>query len=183
MVAVPTHNSGAVETADKLNKPQSQDQSRQLISTIATGDADGLRHLLENGADANYADPRSGTTLLMTAQHPVLIRLLLQHGADPLALDRKGATALHYAVAGSRALEIITLLVNSGANVNACDDSGFSVLMRAVMNDKPELVGLMIHLGADLQLRTKDGQTALDWAQDLGFADIAELLEDASMKR
>ena len=119
----------------------------------------------------------------MTAQHPVLIRLLLQHGADPLALDRKGATALHYAVAGSRALEIIRLLVNSGANVNACDDSGFSVLMRAVMNDKPELVGLMIHLGADLQLRTKDGQTALDWAQDLGFADIAELLEDASMKR
>lgn len=181
--AVPVHIREAAEMERRPGPSHFDNRSRELLSAVATNDAEFLRHLLEQGANANYADPRSGMTLLMMAQHPDLIRMLLAHGADPSALDHDGATALHHAVMGSRALEIIPLLVNQGADVNARDDNGVSVLMQAVMNDKPELVGLMIDLGADLRIRTKDGQTAQDWAQDLGFADIAEMLENAATKR
>lgn len=180
MVAVPTGISDASETQTPA---QPGNPSRELLLAISMSDAESLGHLLEGGADANYADPSSGMTLLMMAQQPAVVRLLLQHGADPLALDQKGATVLHYAVMASRALDIIPLLVNRGADVNARDDKGISVLMQAVMNDKPELVGLILNLGADLQARTNEGQTALDWAQDLGFADIAAMLEDAAFDR
>jgi ankyrin repeat protein len=187
---------------------------------LGNGDIAYFRSLLEAGANPNTAKPDTGKTLLMAAQRADILALLLNFGADPELIDHRGATALHYAVTASDALQMIPLLLEKGASVNAiahgmgrqtpfmvasklyfqghdpikcakvmhllakhgaevntADESGYTVLINAVVNDKPDLVRLMIELGADLAIKAKDGLSALDWAQELGFVDIVELLE------
>lgn len=189
---------------------------------MGMGDEAQLDRLLNTGVDPNRVISPSGKTLLMAAQSVPMVRLLLNHGADPNIKDNRGATALHHAVMHPDALGIIPLLIEKGADVNApawglsgetpflyarwlflqrqdavwgtkvlrllaklgadinaADDGGYTLLTHAVVNDKPDLVGLLVDLGANPRIRTREGQTALDWAEELGFVDIVELLETA----
>jgi len=152
---------------------------RELQLILGSGDAGRLEELLAAGTDPNLVVAPSGRTLLMAAQSVPIIRLLLMHGADPTIRDEKGATALHYAVVCPEALDIIPLFLDRGADINAVDDQGHTALMNAVVNDKPELVRLMLERGADPGIRNHEGQSALDWAQDLGIVDIVDMLEAA----
>ena len=52
-----------------------------------------------------------------------IVRLLLEHGADPNARDRDDRTSLHYA-AFYRHYEIVKLLLDYGANLCARDRNG-----------------------------------------------------------
>jgi ankyrin repeat protein len=164
-------------TSAKQTLPQ------EWLSILGSKDVGRLEELLSAGADPNCMVAASGRTLLMAAQSGSMVRLLLEHGADPGIRDDKGATALHYAVTSPEALEIVPLLIEKGADVNAADDMGFTALISAVVNDKPDLVRLMLERGADPTIRTHDDQSALDWAQDLGIVDLVHLLEDAYAHR
>lgn len=192
-----------------------------MFLALDSGDMGFFRARLAAGANPNARDPKSGRTLLMAADKAALAQLLLTHGADPTLKDHSGATALHYAVHASEALDIIPqlidkgadvnaratggahetpfmaarqlffqqkstlgtkvmrLLAQKGADINAADENGHTVLINAVVNDKPELVGLMIELGADVTQESNDGLTAQAWALELGFVDIIEMLEAA----
>lgn len=127
----------------------------------AVGAADALHiipRLLERGAPVNAKAPGwSGQTPFMVAA-----KLYFQ-GKDPV-----------------RTAKVLRLLAEHGAEVNTVDESGNTVLIQAVVNDKPDLVRLMIELGADASMKAHEGLSALDWAQELGFVDIVELLESSS---
>jgi ankyrin repeat protein len=58
------------------------------------------------------------------AKHPTLVRFLIDRGADVNAQGDFGQTPLHFAVrdGGENAVEIVAILVQAGANVNAKDD-------------------------------------------------------------
>jgi len=163
--------------------PEKQISSQQWLSILGGRDVNRLEELLAAGIDPNSVISASGRTLLMAAQSGPMIRLLLEHGADPGIRDNKGATALHHAVACPDALEIVPLLLEKGADIDATDDLGFTALISAVVNDKPDLVRLMLDRGADPGIRTHEDQSALDWAQDLGIVDIVDLLEAAYTHR
>lgn len=163
--------------------PASRISPRKLQLILGSGDAGYLEKLLAEGVDPNLVISPSGRTLLMAAQSVPIIRLLLMHGADPNIRDEKGATALHHTVMCPEAFDIIPLLLEKGADINAVDNMGHTALMSAVANDKPELVRLMLERGADPGIRNHEGQSALDWAQDLGIADIVDMLEAADVQR
>src|SRR5205085_9997218 len=60
-----------------------------------------------------------------------LINLLIERGADPKAIDRRGRTALHGAVSAGDAA-VTELLLDLGILVNAKDKKGRTALHRAV---------------------------------------------------
>jgi hypothetical protein len=68
---------------------------RKLVQAIESGNADGVRALLADGANVKVADA-DGVTLVMRAAaagSAETVRLLLAAGADPTARDRHGRNA------------------------------------------------------------------------------------------
>lgn len=72
-----------------------------------------LEALLSAGADPNARFDGERTLLMWCG--PDLIKLLLEHGADPNLMNYEGDTALHL----TRSVEVIRMLAAHGADVNA----------------------------------------------------------------
>src|SRR5215831_6184822 len=121
-----------------------------------------VRDLLDRGV---AVDSDWGGTPLMTAAYYGnlnIVVLLLERGANVKAVNRDGGTALHYAARGGRSFEVVATLVSRGAPVNAQDQAGSTALMNGLENR--EITELLLTHGADVKLRTKGGETALQYA-------------------
>jgi uncharacterized protein len=70
----------------------------------------------------------------------------------------------------------IQALHGGGADINAHDADGYTVLMGAVQSGRLEAVEEVLRLGGDAGARTKGGWTVLALAADLGRADVAGAL-------
>jgi hypothetical protein len=102
-----------------------------------------------------------------------IARELLEHGANVVAVNRRGASPLHYASDGGPAVrawnsvaqaEMITLLIKAGADPNALDKSGVAPLHRAVRQRCPLAVDALLRNGAAIRLKNKSGSTPLHLA-------------------
>jgi ankyrin repeat protein len=103
-----------------------------------------LPRLFEAGLQPNQAD-ENGTTALHLATRKCarssVFRRLLDGGALPNLPDGFGDYPIHLA-STSRHLEALHVLVSAGANVNAQDRSGATVLMKCAHQCVPELLAL-----------------------------------------
>ena len=73
------------------------------------------------------------------------------------------------------------LTVGGKANVNALDQSGQTALIRACQDPKagPAVVKALLASGADVNLRSRAGYTALTWAQARNNSEVIRLLRRA----
>lgn len=101
------------------------------------------------------------------------VEKLLAAGAQ---INRPGWTALHYAAAKGR-LEIIALLLEHAAYIDAESPNKTTPLMMAASSGNIGAVKLLLDEGADLGLRNAAGLNALDFARHYEKPDIAEGLE------
>jgi ankyrin repeat protein len=106
------------------------------------------------------------------------VRALLDLGADPNqrsqnALDN---TPLHACVAISHSDEIVRMLLDAGADINATQHGGFTPLHSAAFNGSTDVVRLLLERGADRHLKTDDDQTAADLAREKGHQQIISML-------
>eukprot|EP01083_Nonionella_stella_P036149 98649_1 len=77
---------------------------------------------------------------------------------------------------------IKSLIDNKTLSVNDVDDEGSSLLHFAAYYGAYDVVQLCISLGADITLKSKDGRTAMFYANNQGHHAIKQLLHFASMK-
>ena len=123
---------------------------------------------------------------------PEIVKLLIEKGAQVDARSNNGSTPLHRAAQASisnrylsphiflacssfhpdkdrdieevrkRPLEMIQLLLENGAQVDARDENGnTSLIVAAKGTDRPEIIQLLIEKGAEVKARNNDGSTAL----------------------
>jgi hypothetical protein len=95
--------------------------------------------------------------------------LLVAHGADCHARNRRGAEPLHYAADANRwepeaQAETIEYLLSAGADPNAVDKNGVAPLHRAVRTRSLPAVQALLDGGANPRTPNKSGSTPLHLA-------------------
>jgi ankyrin repeat protein len=133
---------------------------------------------------ANWANFDGQTAFLRAALNGdvTLMRLLLEHGADPNMATNEGSTAL-MAVAGvnwvvaqtfSRSdneyLEAAKLCLEKGADVNAVNSQGFTAMHGATNRGFDAMVKLLAEHGAKLDVKDKQGRTPMTFAEGVFLA-------------
>ena len=89
--------------------------------------------------------------------------------------DVIGATALHLAAVQGR-LDVVRLLLDRGARVDALDTNGRTPLMWAAAAGRADAVKELLARGADPRLADSEGMSAQGWAKKLGRTAAEELL-------
>ena len=107
------------------------------------------------------------------------VRELIAAGGNANDVDPDtGRSALHFAARENRA-EVVAVLLDSKADINATDRTGKTPLTMAAENSAVEATKLLIERGADLNKRDQIGGTPLTWACGLGTAPTVKLLIDS----
>ena len=132
-----------------------------------------LRLLNQAGADVNVKDSEGRTLLHHFVNSPEHVEALIQVGAAVDATDKHGRTPLCLA----ENTDSIKLLARSGADVNAKDSAGQTLLHRFV--NSPEHVEALIQVGAAVDATDEHGRTPLHLAENL---DSIRLLADTGAK-
>lgn len=104
-----------------------------------------------------------------------LVKQLIARDAD---INKPGWTALHYA-ASSGQVEIMKLLLEKHAFIDAQSPNGTTPLMMAAMYGSPESVKLLLDEGADPSMKNQQNMTAMDFAVRGQRPDAVELLKAA----
>ena len=141
----------------------------KLLTAVESGDLGAVEHAVSLGADVNAVDEFGFSVLVNALAHYKidLVEFLIQHGAvtgqqrdfegPPLNLagtsnpDRQELLdeALLVAVEDHDLAKVKDLL-REGANINAADDDGFTVLVTALASYELELVDYLVEQGATI---------------------------------
>lgn len=104
------------------------------------------------------------------------VGLFLKAGYSPNTRDKSGVPVLSLAVRKQHPT-VVTMLIDAGADVNVIsDDRGNTPLMDAAAVGRLELVGELIDAGADTDVASKNGQTALILAVGQNAVPLVERL-------
>jgi uncharacterized protein len=118
-----------------------------------------------------------GATLLGAERAEVnrarVVRLLLEHGADPNLQDEGGNTAL---IECAWDADAALTLIKHGASVNLQNKDGLTALMNSV---DVGVVRVLLEDGVDLYLRDKEGSTALEGAKRFGSKEKVAVIQAA----
>lgn len=105
------------------------------------------------------------------------IQYLLDHGVNGDAINGLGETALVMAVQ-NRDLPVVELLLLNKVDLNKIDKQGFAPVHHAAKLIEASILKHLILNGANVQLVTKDGMSALDLGVVLGREAVWSLLLD-----
>ncbi|KAI0567251.1 Acyl-coA-binding protein [Gracilaria domingensis] len=94
-----------------------------------------------------------------------VIQCLRTQGVSPDYKDQDGLTALMRAVDRNE-FEVVDVLVEAGADINAVDEEGQTALHYAACCDHSEMVGLLLSHGARTDISDVHGDDALALASD-----------------
>ncbi|APW38165.1 hypothetical protein RD110_13965 [Rhodoferax koreense] len=108
-----------------------------------------------------------------------LCRKLIARGGD---VNKTGWTPLHYAATRSH-LDVIRLLLDNYAYIDAESPNKTTPLMMAASYGSMETVQLLLDEGADPTLKNLQNLSAIDFAQRSGKADAAEAIAAAIRKQ
>jgi len=144
-----------------------------MVLAAMTGDVDNVKVLLAHGAD-----PATGLGQAVTFGYVDVVRTLIAAGASATVKESTGINLLHWAAITGHP-EVIPVLAEAGARVNAIDDNGFTPLMYAATIDfgNSEILKALLKAGADPNLKNEDGRTAREQAAHFGLTDLAASLK------
>jgi len=134
-----------------------------------------VKTLLKHGADLNRETAAGDTPLdlAILAGRTQIAEVLLAAGAkiDASALLLKGAKA------GMTDRDSLRVLLELGADTEQRDAAGDTPLLIAIRQDNHRLATHLVNRGADVNVQTVDGKSALTLARELKTPELVSLLE------
>ena len=144
------------------------------------------KELLTNGADLNIRNKYGDTPFsnfgynLMFYYNNDLVKLFIEHGADPDIYSGRGKTLLYifagYYFADEYNIDSFTTLINNGADINKFDKSHeYTAFTNAVYRNwsgNTLTLELFLNNGANVNLENKNGNTAIHAVKHESSLDI-----------
>jgi ankyrin repeat protein len=203
-----------VEHGADVNAKSSDSRTPLLIGAGRYGAAPVVKYLLDHGANPSAHSPALAGEMTPLAEaayvgDETILRMLLARGADVKAAGPNplvfsivsrctGCSNLFMGTAEKDELSLqalldspplndtraVNALLDHGANVNAKDPDGNTLLMLVSACDdaSPDTVKRLIAGGADLNAKNPRGETALDFARGRGKTAVVDLLVESGAK-
>ena len=141
-------------------------------------------HLLAATGTLEWVDFTGQTPFLTAALagDVTVMRLLLDHGADPHIATFHGTTPLmaaagvnwvvsqSYTEGPEALLEAVRLCAELGMDVNAANSMGITAVMGAANRGSDDIIEFLVAEGARLDVSDNEGRTPLDWARGVFLA-------------
>ncbi len=124
-----------------------------------------IRDLLMAGADVNSKDKQGNSAFLLAIkqQNTDLINLFLEFNADLSTQSPNGDSLLDYAYTHQIPKPILHMILQNGANVNALNKVGQTLIMKALVAQDYEMVTTLLQNGADVNLTNSEQESALTY--------------------
>jgi hypothetical protein len=113
-----------------------------------------------------------GKFAVIVCAFPLLLLLLLL----PLAPTLQAAEKNFLSIAAEGSLQQVHSAIAAGADVNAKDKDGVTVLMWAAANNRLDSVKLLMRMGARVDAENSEGKTAYDIAVAKRYGNVADAL-------
>lgn len=168
-------------------EPAQESKIATLLYLLDAGDVDGVRSIVQGEAELfRELEPHH---LCAAVRNPEILKLLANAGvplnrrvtgiaatgpARPGRIDHN-ATLLHYC-ATSNAIDAAALLIEQGCEIDAVDYRGQTALIVGVANGRISMVDYLLGWGADVNVSSAGGWTALHGAASRGEPDLVRLL-------
>lgn len=151
-----------------------------IYEAVIAGDLDVVKKFLAADPTSIDRHSRDGFTALGFAAffaRPAVARYLLEQGADPNVPSNNDfmVAPLHSSVAAKN-LEITQMLLDRGAQPDAMQQNDVTPLHEAAHNNSPAIAKALLKAGADKNLKTKDGKSAMDFAKEVNAKEIIDML-------
>ena len=172
MLETKSHALSKVRLCSDALKQMGGDGSTPLMLAAEKGDVKRVKELIEQKQDL-----MARNKLLKTALHAAVssvnsdsqlqvIEALLHRQADVRAKDSDGITALHLAAMTGNISAVAALLNKKGKDLNDKDNNSWTALHHAASDGHLDVLRLLIEASADTDAVDKEGNSALDVAQD-----------------
>lgn len=132
------------------------------------------------GTDIEVRSHQDESALMLAALRGYIdiCKVLIDRNAD---VNKTGWTPIHYAATGGH-VDVLHLLLDAHAYIDAESPNGSTPLMMAAMYGSSDAVRLLLDAGADPTLKNSLGLTALDFALRANRPDAAEAIRSAVRK-
>ncbi|KAJ4221125.1 hypothetical protein NW759_007194 [Fusarium solani] len=156
------------------------------LTARVMNDAEMIKLLLELGADPNHVLSTSNREIVLIgvcANHFLgVARELLKAGANPNHASNDGRNAMYWALYCGNA-ELFKLLVQHGGDVNyRWQHDECTLVMMAAERGNMDILRVLVDAGADIGGQNKNGETALDLAQQKNKKQVVEFLQMAAQQ-
>ena len=157
-------NGGDINVADN-------EGNTLLMKSVYLGYYDLADYILLNNADISLTNNNGENALILSADYPYIINLLLNNNIENLNIaDNKGKTALFHACEFGN-LNSVRILIKSGSDINKRDIFGKTILMYAVESENLELIKYLIEdIEVDINEKDDWGQNAIFFATKINIA-------------
>jgi hypothetical protein len=129
------------------------------------------------GINVNFLNSANESALMYAALKGqlALAKLLISKDAD---VNKTGWTPLHYAATNGH-VDLIQLLLDNHAFVDAASPNGSTPLMLAAQYGTPQAVKLLLDEGAEPLQKNEQGLTPIDFARRASRIDAERLIAEA----
>jgi len=154
-----------------------------LVCAIDNRHQDCAKLLMEEGhADLNAGADEGGWNPCLSAAYKgdvETLKMLIHTGqldVEQAQKEQKSYRAIHFAAASKdNAKELLTTLLDAGADINAVNDNGQTPLHISVFWNNVEAVKLLVERGADKTIKNKSGRTAEQLAIHYDYVDVMKV--------
>lgn len=151
-----------------------------LMKAVNSNNIAEVKKLIQQGVDVSELDANQDSPLIMAAYkgYTELVQALLEAGADVTAVDPgMKATALHAAAYAGRTAAA-KLLVQYHIDIDKQGPyNGYTALHDAIWQGNVEVAKVLIEAGANLTIKSNNGETPLDFAKSKHRTEIVKLIE------